>query len=144
MNRLRDGTDAYESTQPSRTFLEVGVLGIHDMFGDLSSASLQTLRGANVPLKREKSNGKIQEKHRSTSMEFSVVSTCHVHCYTLNKWDVQRKLAMDSESFDKVRVLRSFECKLRNSLYIFIQHLIRSMTSLLNIRQLVPRKTTLT
>ena len=89
--------------QSMRTFLEVGVLGAHDCFGDLTSATLNQSINQSISSRQPVSANTQQQQHRPTSIGFSVVSTCHLECYMLNKWDVQRKLAMHEDAFNKVR-----------------------------------------
>ena len=97
--------------KPVRSFLEVGVLGCREAFGDLtgSSATINASFASRHTL--QNSSG---DKVRQTSINFSVVSTCHLECYVLNKWDVSRKLAMHEDAFEKFQQ----RLKERNDAYV--------------------------
>ena len=67
---LSMATRTSNATKPIRVFLEIGLLGANDIFGEM---------GVTIKSKRA----------------CSVIANCQVEVYVLNKWDLQRRLHDD-------------------------------------------------
>ena len=113
LDTAKENAEDGQSSQrkPVRSFLEVGVLGLHECFGDLTGSSATITQSFASRHALQNASG---EKIRPTSINFSVVSTCHLECYVLNKWDVSRKLAMHEDAFEKFQQ----RLKERNDTYV--------------------------